>query len=261
LPVEEAGRNLVGDEQQVRVELGVAETRALQREVGEGYRAQVEEVLLCAVLEACRRWSGERVQVVEVEGHGREELSRQVDVTRTVGWFTTKYPVVVELSESGAVVESLKRVKEALRGVPGRGIGYGLLRYLSERAEVRAGLQRGEVWQLSFNYLGQVDGGGAEEEQFELEQRRGAGERAAENARPRELNVRGYVLAGRLRVEWLTSRRQYREATIRRVADEFQAVLQELIEKCGTIDGFTPSDFPGANISQDELEKFLLKIN
>ena len=109
-------QNLVRDEQTVRVELGAEETRALLREVGEAYRAQLEELLLCAVLEACRSWSGERVQVVEWRGMDGRRSARRVDVTQTVGWFTTKYPVVVELSESGGVVESLKRVKEAMRG-------------------------------------------------------------------------------------------------------------------------------------------------
>src|ERR1041384_4469671 len=86
---------------------------------------------------------GGRVEVVEMEGHGREEISKEVDVTRTVGWFTTKYPVVVELSESGEVVASLKRLKEALRGIPMKGIGYGVLKYLGESAAVREELKRG----------------------------------------------------------------------------------------------------------------------
>jgi non-ribosomal peptide synthase protein (TIGR01720 family) len=254
-------KNLVRDEQVVSVELGEEQTRALLREVGEAYRAQVEEVLLSAVLEACRRWSGEAIQVIEMEGHGREEISANVDVTRTVGWFTTKYPVVVELSERGDVVETLKRVKEEMRGVPKRGIGYGLIRYMSRRREEREGLGRGEVWEMSFNYLGQLDGARAEMKQFEVERRSAGLERAGENGRNQLMNVRGYVMEGRLRVEWITSGRRYKEETIRRVGEECMAVMKEIIERSGTADSFTPSDFPLANISQEELEKLLLKIS
>src|SRR5215213_968322 len=252
--------NLMRDEQTVSVELGEAETRALQREVGEAYRAQLEEVLLCAVLEGCRRWSGERVQVIEMEGHGREEISREVDVTRTVGWFTTKYPLVVELSESGAVVESLKRVKETLRGVPQRGIGYGLLRYLSEDAALREELQRDEVWQISFNYLGQFDGVRAELQRFEVLRQSGIQDRAGENARHRELNVRAYVLDGRLRVDWITSRQRYKQETIESVGDEFLQVLNELIESRSTVHSLSPSDFPLLKLDQENLERGLEEL-
>jgi amino acid adenylation domain-containing protein/non-ribosomal peptide synthase protein (TIGR01720 family) len=245
-------------EQVVTVELDEADTRTLLRELTESYRVEIEELLLCAVLEACRRSSGKCVQVIEVETHGREEISPAIDVTRTIGSFTTKYPLVVELSASGEVMDTLKRVKEELRQAPGRGIGYGLLRYLSEDADVREGLKPREVWQMSFNYLGQLDEG---VKQFEIERRCMPHERAGSNTRSDVLNVRSYVLNGRLRVEWVTSRRQYREATIRRLGQEFLKVLQELKEKSGTMDGFIPSDFPNANISQAELEKLLLKIS
>nr|QEO74875.1 condensation domain-containing protein [uncultured bacterium] len=263
LPVEvvaEERRNLARDEQTVTVALGEEETRALQREVAEAYRAQFEEVLLCAVLEACRRWSGERVQVVEMEGHGREEISREVDLTRTVGWFTAKYPVLVELSESGEVVESLQQVKEALRGIPKRGLGYGVLRYLSENAALRAELKRGEGSRLGFNYFGQFDAGRAEVEQFEMVRRGGILDRAGENARHRELNVKAYVVDGQLRVEWVTSRKLHREDTIRRVAAEFLHVLNELAEMRATVDGFSPSDFPLLQLDQESLDRGLEEL-
>ena len=251
---ERDAKNLVRDEQVITVELEADETRTLLQEVTERYRVQIEELLLCAVLEACRRWSGECVQVIEVETPGREEISPRVDLTRTVGRVATKFPFVVELNASVEIVDALKRVKEELRRVPRSGIGYGLL---SRTERLREELKQGELSQTSFSYLGQLDG----TEQFEIERRTLPQERAAENPRRHVLSVRSYMLKDRLRVEWITSRRQYRETTIRKVAREFYGVLQELMEKSETMDGFTPSDFPQANISQEELEKFLLKIN
>ena len=75
-------------------------------------------------------WSGERRLLVDLEGHGREELGEEVDVSRTVGWFTTLFPVRLEIKAREQPGAALKRIKEQLRGVPQRGIGYGLLRYL-----------------------------------------------------------------------------------------------------------------------------------
>jgi amino acid adenylation domain-containing protein/non-ribosomal peptide synthase protein (TIGR01720 family) len=250
-------QNLVRDERTVSVELGEEETRALQREVGEAYRAQLEEVLLCAVLEACRRWSGERVQVVEMEGHGREEISQEADVTRTVGWFTTQYPVVVELSESGEVNESLKRVKEAMREIPMRGIGYGLLRYLGENAAVREELKRGEVWQMSFNYLGQLDQVLSADGLYQTTTQSRGATRHPHDPRFRLLEVDGYISGGKLRMNWVSSRWRHKTETLRRLGQEFVAVLRELIESSRSSDvaSLTPSDFPLAKISQQQLDR------
>ena len=138
---------------------------------GRAYGARVTEVLLAALLLAWRRW-GERVWGVDVEVHGREaELDAGVDVTRTVGWFTAIYPLALELppewreagewSEEGVVGEYgalLKGVKERMRGVPGGGIGYGVLRYTGRDEAVRRRLAECAPARVSFNYLGQFDG-------------------------------------------------------------------------------------------------------
>ncbi len=94
---------------------------------------------------------------MDLEGHGREDLFEGVDLSRTAGWFTTIYPVVLRLDAGVGPGEALKAIKEQLRGVPHRGIGYGLLRYLrgGEASERLATLPAAEV---SFNYLGQLDG-------------------------------------------------------------------------------------------------------
>src|SRR5204862_3575469 len=117
--------------------------------------------------------------LLDLEGHGREEgfgreenLGREggfgaVDVTRTVGWFTSLYPVRLDpglldladaLSGGASLGRALKTIKEQLRAVPGKGLGYGLLRYLNgATAPVLAG---GPVPQLGFNYLGRIACGG-----------------------------------------------------------------------------------------------------
>src|SRR6185295_6301773 len=99
------------------------------------------------------RWSGQRHLRLDLEGHGREELFDDVNLSRTVGWFTTIYPVVLAPPQSASLEEALKTVKEQLRAIPNRGIGYGLLRYLRNDEQTRS--LRTTPSLLSFNYLGQ----------------------------------------------------------------------------------------------------------
>jgi len=88
-----------------------------------------------AVAEAFAKWMGERFLLIELEGHGREAMFEDIDVTRTVGWFTTRFPVLLDLRRASGTGDKLKSIKEQLRCIPSRGIGYGLLRYLNPKAE------------------------------------------------------------------------------------------------------------------------------
>ena len=102
-------------------------------------------------------WRGPSPLLVNMEGHGREEILEGVDVSRTVGWFTSLYPILLELDEQDQPGEALKSIKEQLRAIPQRGIGYGLLRYLCADTQVVEQMRRLSEAELSFNYLGQFD--------------------------------------------------------------------------------------------------------
>src|SRR6185369_504086 len=119
----------------VAVSLSTEETQALLKEVPGIYHTQIDDVLLAAVAEGLAGWTGETACLIEMEDHGREEIIDGVDLSRTVGWFTSIYPVLLELSETDAGA-TLKSIKEQLRAIPQRGIGYGLLRYMSRDKEI-----------------------------------------------------------------------------------------------------------------------------
>ncbi|NNC00896.1 hypothetical protein HI113_44360, partial [Corallococcus exiguus] len=121
LPVDEAGgRNETGLEGEVRLELSREETAALLREVPGAYRARVDEVLLAGLAAALKKWRGlERVRV-ELEGHGREE-EVGLEVSRTVGWFTSVYPVVVEAPKAEGAGAWVRAVKGSVGGLRGSG--------------------------------------------------------------------------------------------------------------------------------------------
>jgi len=249
------GRNTEGLSSTVTVRLGEEETRRLLQEVPSAYRTEINDVLLTGLVEGLRRWTGRERWVVDLEGHGREEGIAGLDVSRTVGWFTTVYPVELRVGEAWNAGEALKGVKETLRGVPGRGMGYGLLRYV-RGGEAEERVRGGAGSEVSFNYLGQLDrvlgGGGwlrwAEE---------GSGAtRAAGAMRSHVLEVNAQVVGGCLETEWTYGRELHRRETVERVAGEVQGALRDLIAHCLSPEagGYTPSDFPQADLSQAELD-------
>jgi hypothetical protein len=108
----------------------------LQR-VPAAYGTRVDDVLLAALEGGLAAWLGAGSMVVDFEGHGREEIAAGVDVSRTVGWFTSVYPVRVALSPRATPRTRLIEAKETLRRVPRRGIGYGVLRHLANEPSPR----------------------------------------------------------------------------------------------------------------------------
>ncbi|MCA1682348.1 MAG: condensation domain-containing protein, partial [Actinobacteria bacterium] len=153
LPADDKGPNAVGSARSVTVRLEPEETRALLQDVPGVYRTQVNDVLLAGLGRVLSRWTGRERVLVDLEGHGREDLFEGVDLSRTVGWFTTIFPVALDVPADCDLGGLLKSVKEQLRAVPGRGLGYGALRYLTQSS----GLADQAAPQVSFNYLGQFD--------------------------------------------------------------------------------------------------------
>ncbi|MDH3599228.1 MAG: amino acid adenylation domain-containing protein, partial [Candidatus Tectomicrobia bacterium] len=115
--------------------LTVQETEVLLLEAPGALHARVPEILVTALAEALVPWIGGNDVHLSMEGHGREELLPNADVSGTLGWFTTLYPVRLRLLPHGVALENLKTIKDQLRQIPAGGVGYGLLRYLSRREE------------------------------------------------------------------------------------------------------------------------------
>src|SRR5205085_1470725 len=224
------GQNTVGSARSVEVELSREETQALLQDVPTAYHTQIQEVLATALVVAMQRWTGANSLLVELEGHGREEVVEGVDVARTVGWFTTVYPVLLELAGAD-IAAALKGIKEQLRGVPSRGIGYGVLKYLSADEGLSTKLDELAAAEVSFNYLGQFDqvlsGGG-----FRAATESMGAAQSLDNKRQHLLAINGLVAEGQLRLSWGYSEAVHRRETIEGVAAEFVAALRAVIAQC-----------------------------
>jgi len=217
-------------------------------------------------VQACSAWTGSRSLLIDLEGHGRpggqsdENFFSNMDVSRTVGWFTSIFPVHLEL-DNQSPGEALKAIKEQLRRVPNRGIGYGVLRYLSPDAALREQLTDLPLPQLSFNYLGSLDGLAAEPIVGVASETPG-GEVVPASARPYLLEVLAQVKDGCLQFEIIYSNALHRRTTMQNLADNMLECLESLIDHCLSPDagGFTPSDFPETGLSQEELDRLVADL-
>ncbi|HEX8934355.1 MAG TPA: amino acid adenylation domain-containing protein, partial [Pseudonocardiaceae bacterium] len=251
LPVGRDGDNTAISARVVVAGLTREETDALLHRVPGVYRTQVNDVLLSALGRVLSEWTGRDRVAIALEGHGREDILAGVELSRTVGWFTSLFPVTLNI-EPGGWGELLKSVKEQLRAIPHRGLSYGALRYLRPDS----GLDGNISPQISVNYLGQWGTAGQSGGLYRDGVDSLAPDVALHSVRPYLLDVVGAVTDGRLQLSWTYSENVHDEATIEWLAGQMCAALRQIVTHCADPDagGCTPSDFPLAQLSQAQLD-------
>ncbi|TYC20421.1 non-ribosomal peptide synthetase, partial [Micromonospora sp. MP36] len=266
-------RDIVDAGRLLTVTLPAERTVPLLTRVPAAFHGRVNDVLLTALTLAVTRWRRRRGTqdaglLVDLEGHGREELAAGLDLSRTVGWFTTMYPVRLDLGRldldeafagGAAAGRAIKRVKEQLRAVPDNGIGYGLLRYLNP--DTARQLTDRPAPQIGFNYLGRfatADDGDADWTIAADARALGGG---ADGALPVphaiEVNAvtRDHADGPRLSATFSWPQTLLGEADVRELADDWLAALDALSTHAVTpgAGGHTPSDLL-LPLSQEEIE-------
>ncbi len=186
----------------------------------------MHDVLLAAAGRAFGEWTGDSALGVLVEGHGREDIFEGVDLSRTMGWFTTFYPIRLDTSAGLDRREHLRRTREVLGAVPHRGLGYGLLRYMLRRPE----LARPNP-DVSFNYQGQF-AASSTESRFAMARESPGPFMGVRGPRVALINVECAVYAGRLIVVLVYSRNKHRAETIDAVAQRAARELRDLAALC-----------------------------
>ncbi|HEX6289429.1 MAG TPA: amino acid adenylation domain-containing protein [Herpetosiphonaceae bacterium] len=247
------GPNTVAASEYLSVALSAAETHALLHQVPRTYRTQINDVLLTALAQALTGWTARNTVLIELEGHGRDELFEDVDLSRTVGWLTSFYPVRLQLEPGMEPGPALKTIKEQLRAIPRHGLGYGLLRYLRGDTALAAPPQA----ELSFNYLGQLDHVLTGDGLFQLAPESPGMPLSPAAHRSHLLDVVARTTGGQLQILWFYSANTHRRETIRGLADSCVSALRALIAHCQQphVGGYTPSDFPLARLTQHELDQ------
>ncbi len=245
----------------VRVALTAAETQALVQDVPAVYRTEVNDVLLTALAQTLCRWNGQAAVCVELEGHGREDLFADVDLTRTVGWFTTRFPVWLEPGTEGPGA-AIQKIKGQLRQLPNKGIGYGILRYLSPEDAVRARLTPPHPPAISFNYLGQVDSTLNQGSLFTLATESIGDSRDPHSKRFDCFTVTVHVADQQLWIDWTSPASNGSSDAPESWAHHYVASLRALINHCAAPDAgeTVAADFEEAGLTDDEFNDLLKEI-
>lgn len=264
LPVDFAGGdNTVASADTVSVTLTAKETQALLSEVPSAYQTQINDVLLTALVQAWQEWTGSNSLLIELEGHGREDILANVDLSRTVSWFTTIFPVLLDLGKNSHPGETLKTIKEQLRSIPHRGINYGVLRYLSHDASIKEKLGKLPQAEVRFNYLGQLDQITNKSSFFQPASESTGNNQSLRGHRDCSIEINSAIANGQLFLDWTYSQALYRETTIQRLAENSLNKLRSLISHCQSPDsgGYTPSDFPQMQFDSAELDLLLAELD
>ncbi|NOX37607.1 MAG: amino acid adenylation domain-containing protein, partial [Calditrichaeota bacterium] len=261
VPDNPEGDNSEASSQEITVSLNPEDTQVLLQESPRTYRTHISEILLAALVRAYHRWTQQRRLLVELEGHGREDLFPDVNISRTVGWFTSLYPVILEApveEDMGAVIRA---VKEELRAIPERGIGFGILRYLCPDETIRQQLKKLPHPPISFNYLGQFNQGSGEGAAglFGGTDVNKGPDRDPGAPRTHLIDIIGNVSGNRLQFVFIYSGNQFQKKRMETFARLYIEALRDIVEHSlqTPAPAFTPSDFPLARLNQEALDRIL----
>ncbi len=256
------GRNSEASGENVIFRLSPEETDVMLKTVAEKYNTKIDEILLAALSRAFLRWSGENTLFLHREGHGREPLFDDVDLSRTVGWFTSLYPAAINISGLYKTEEIILSVKEQLRRIPANGIAFGLLKYLSKDRQLKDRLSAIPTPSISFNYLGRFGQGFPENFPAALSDYSTARERSPDAIRPHILDVSGSVINQQLKIQLTFSTNLHKAETIRHLSGLFSEEIRNIISHAAEAESvhYSPSDFQEANLSQQELQDLMSEI-
>ncbi|MGK0190380.1 MAG: non-ribosomal peptide synthase protein (TIGR01720 family), partial [Verrucomicrobiales bacterium] len=253
------------DSKIVRLTFSKEQTDQLLKGANTAYNTRAHDLLIVALTKTLLGWAGGSALRLGLEGFGRDSLDDSIDVSRSVGWFTAFYSVTLQLDAAAANADevAIKAIKEQLRNVPDSGVGYGLLRYLSTDSSASERIRSLPREQVLFNYLGTLPAVDSKNHGL-IQSVRAVSEnaRSGKNHRSHLLEINAYIDGGALELLWTYNTRAHSTETIEKLGTAFFEILSNVISHCLATGsgGYTPSDFPDADLDQDDLDRFLDSI-
>ncbi|MDW3192242.1 MAG: amino acid adenylation domain-containing protein [Cytophagales bacterium] len=246
------GGNRYTDASTISFQLDENLTQLLLTKVNRPYATQINDILLSALLLSIKACFNTNNLRVDFEGHGREEILKNVDISRTIGWFTSIYPVQLNL-EGDDLSDLIKSVKEKLRAVPNNGVDYLISKFLTEDAFNEDPVVADSS--IRFNYLGQFDSD-TEDRVFAMASEQKGLNHTLEEERVYDWDFSGMVSSGHLSLSLTYSQLQYHRETVVAVMETFKEKLEDLIQYCSQlkIEELTPSDLTYKNLTIPQLE-------
>ncbi|HEY0738138.1 MAG TPA: amino acid adenylation domain-containing protein [Herpetosiphonaceae bacterium] len=226
------GQNSEGSAALITRWLAAEKTQALLHDVHQAYQTRIDDMLLTAMLLTLSPWIGDSAVLVDLDRHGRVDLFPQVDLSRTVGWFTTIVPVLLRVESPTSIEGGLQAVKAQLQQIPRSGIGYGVLRHLHSRAEIAEHLRSLPQSEINFNYLGQIDQSLGGPLILSLIHDSVGPTRSPESTRRYVIEINAVIVDGQLQMTWVYSTQRHMPATIEQLADTFMHTVQLILDHC-----------------------------
>ncbi|WP_416655629.1 surfactin non-ribosomal peptide synthetase SrfAA [Bacillus amyloliquefaciens] len=241
----------------VSFSLTAEQTEQLTTNVHEAYHTEMNDILLTALGLALKEWTGEDTIGVHLEGHGREDILDGLNITRTVGWFTSMYPMILEMKHADDLSYQLKQMKEDIRHIPNKGVGYGILRYVTA-PEHKENLSFEIDPDISFNYLGQFNEM-SDSGLFTRSDMPSGQSLSPDTEKPNALDIVGFIENGQMTMTFAYHSLEFHEKTIQSFSDSFKGHLLKIIDHCLAQDGpeLTPSDLGDDDLTLDELDKLM----
>ena len=254
--------SVMKDTHHIDIHLSEQETQMLLTQVNHAYNTEINDILLTALGRAMKSWHGDNRTLINLEGHGREEIPMvhaegdTLDVSRTIGWFTSMYPVILEIPNTEDIGYQIKYVKESLRKIPNKGIGYHILKYITAQDSKKEMAFTSQP-QISFNYLGQFNEDMGES--FEL-----ATESTGDCISPNseclyDLDINSIVIQEELQITITYNQKYYHPSTIEKIGNAFKNELKAIATHCVAIENteITPSDIDYDGLDIEELDAVL----
>jgi non-ribosomal peptide synthase protein (TIGR01720 family) len=246
--------NCIADTAYLTLTLPPVETQILLADAHHAYHTRIDDLLLTALALALKQWHSGNKTLIMLEKYGREVLD--LNLSRTVGWFTSIYPLVLELPETDNLGYQIKFIKESLRKVPNLGLNYGTLKYLAS-PEQRIGLNlQDNMVPLSFNYLGQLGDAESESSIFTVDWDSVGQGMSPQTPRAHDVDILSWVYDGKLEISINYHQQRYQPATIQRLATAYQHALHTVIAHCHSQQGseLTPDDLTYKGLSLEDLD-------
>ncbi len=250
--------NIIKDVESLSFELAESDTETLLKRTNRAFGTEINDILLISWGMALKKIFGHDRFLIALEGHGREGIFEEMDISRTIGWFTTIFPVLLDVSYENDLPRQIKEIKEILHQIPNNGIGFGLLKYMTAQ-ENKADMNFKLKPQISFNYLGQFDAELRQMSSFEIAKESQGNDSSPKSQREYEFDVSGIIVNKRLSISILYNRKHFRLETVEALLNEYQDELIHVIHFCSNREGreLSPSDFtyPGLSIETvDQLQ-------
>jgi amino acid adenylation domain-containing protein/non-ribosomal peptide synthase protein (TIGR01720 family) len=242
------GLDTLDNSHTISFQISEVETELLVTSANTAYNTETKELLITALLRTIKWLTGKEDIIIELEGHGREDIGGGLDISRTVGWFTNLYPFYIKL-KSDQLSDQIKKVKEEIRKIPNKGIGFGILKYLSKV------LNDERQSYIRFNFLGEFTSE-SDNHSLQLLSEQLGGDSSKANSLTCFIDINCLIVSGKLNVLLTYSRKKFYENTMVKLLNSYINNLKTIINYCVEKHSVevTPSDFDTVALSFEELE-------